>query len=97
MDETKLENRLTTLESATQYMADQIVDMQDMQKEIRELALSVNSLAGSVKHLCDDMYRMTNRVDTIEGTPARRWEQVVGYVLSALIGGTIAYLLSAAL
>lgn len=94
MDESRLENRLTTLETNQQYMADQIIDMQDMQNDIRGLALSVNSLAGSVERLCKDMCSVSARLVTIEGKAGKRWEQFVGLVMSALVGGLIGYLIS---
>jgi uncharacterized coiled-coil protein SlyX len=94
MEETRLENRLTTLETNQQYIAEQIIDMQDMQNDIKELALSVNSLACSVKRLCEDMCSVSNRLQNIEGKAGKRWEQLIGIVMSAIVGGLIGYLIS---
>ena len=47
MDEIKLENRLTRLEENVDVMGEEIVDLQDNQKQIEALAMSVNSLADS--------------------------------------------------
>ena len=94
MDEAKLENRLTTLETQQQYMADQIIDMQETQSEIRSLAMSVNNLAGSVKRLVDDMCAANRRLDQIEAGPGRRLDQITGYIIASGIGGLIAYLIT---
>jgi outer membrane murein-binding lipoprotein Lpp len=94
MDEAKLENRLTTLESSQQYMAEQIVDMQDMQTEIRGLALSVNDLAGSVKRLVEDMCKANQRLDRIEARPGKWLDQIIGIILAAIVGGLIGYLIN---
>ena len=72
MDDVQIERRLTTLEQSSQYMADQIVDMQSTQSEIRDLALSVNSLAGSVKRLVEDMCAANRRLDKIESAPGKQ-------------------------
>ena len=94
MDEAKLENRLTSLESAQQYMTEQIIDMQDMQTEIRGLALSVNDLAGSVKRLVEDMCKANQRLDRIESRPGKWLDQIIGLVLAAVIGGVIGYVIN---
>lgn len=94
MDDVQIERRLTTLEQSSQYMADQIVDMQSTQSEIRDLALSVNSLAGSVKRLVEDMCAANRRLDKIESAPGKRLDQIIGYILAAGIGGLISYLIA---
>lgn len=86
MDEAKLENRLTTLETQQQYMADQIIDMQETQSEIRSLAMSVNSLAGSVKRLVEDMCKANTRLDAIEKAPAAKWERLKDTIIFGGIG-----------
>lgn len=98
MDEAKLENRLTTLETQQQYMADQIIDMQETQSEIRSLAMSVNSLAGSVKRLVDDMCAANRRLDAIEAGPAQKWEKLKDTIvfggIGVLVGAVISFLVS---
>ena len=97
MDESRLENRLTTLEANQQYIAEQIVDMQDMQREIRDLALSVNDLAGSVKRIVQDICTAQQRLDAIERRPAMWLDRIINLVVGAAIGGLIGYIISCVL
>jgi capsular polysaccharide biosynthesis protein len=71
--------------------------MMETQSEIRDLALSVNSLAGSVKRLVDDMCKANARLDYIESRPRQVLNTIINLVLGAVIGGSIAFLLNAAL
>lgn len=97
MDETKLENRLTTLETQQQYMADQIIDMQETQSEIRSLAMSVNNLAGSVKRLVEDMCKVSGRVDAIERQPAQKWERLKDTIIFGGIGVLVGFIIAQAI
>lgn len=94
MDEAKLENRLTTLETQQQYMADQIIDMQETQSEIRSLAMSVNNLAGSVKRLVDDMCAANRRLDAIEAGPAQKWEKLKDTIVFGGIGVLVGFIIA---
>lgn len=86
MDDVQLERRLTTLEQNGQYMADQLVDIEENQNEIRSLAMSVNTLAIQLKRLVDDMCAANVRLDRIEAAPGRRLDQIIGWIIAAIIG-----------
>ena len=87
MDETKLENRLTRLESAMQDVGADIVEIKDTQKEIRNLALSVNALAQSVNTLCRDMTCVNDRLRNIELKPEKRLEMIIAAIIGLLASG----------
>jgi len=95
MNELEIENRLTTVEQSVKSAHHRIDTIEATQKEIRDLTLSVNTLAGSVKSLCEDVADVTNRVKCIEAQPAKRWDQLIGYILAALASGAIGFLLKA--
>lgn len=92
--EQKLEIRITRVEDTLGRMASEIMDLQEVQSDIRALALSVNSLAGEVKHLVEDMCKTTQRVDRMESKPAQRWDLFVQEIITAGVGGLIGYMIA---
>ena len=87
------ENRLTKVEESTKSAHHRIDALEGGQKEIRELALSVNTLAGAVKSLCEDVSDVICRVKDLETKPARRWDQLIGYIIAAIAAGVVGYML----
>jgi hypothetical protein len=94
MDETKLENRLTKLEEALDYIGEDIEEIKDTQNKIESLALSVNTLAVQVKRLVDDLCGMVVRVSDLEARSGRRWDGMVGTLITAIVAGLAGYALS---
>lgn len=93
-EEQKLEIRITRVEDTLSRMASEIMDLQAVQSDIRSLALSVNSLAGEVKHLVEDLCKTTQRVDRMESKPAQRWDRLIEAVIVAAVGALIGYMIA---
>lgn len=89
MDEN--ENRLTKVEESCKSAHHRIDELSAGQTEIRELALSVNSLAMSVKQLCSDVTKMDGRIGAIESKPGKNWEKLTWALFWTVLGGVIAY------
>ena len=64
------------------------------QAQISELVVSVKVLAANVENIAKEINEQGLRLKEIEGKPGKRWEQLVGYVISALVTATIAYFLT---
>lgn len=64
------------------------------QSQISELVVSVKVLAANVENIAKEINEQGLRLKEIEGRPAKRWEQLVGYVISALVTAAIAYFLT---
>lgn len=64
------------------------------QAQISELVVSVKVLAANVENIAREINEQGTRLKEIEGKPAKRWEQLVGYVISALVTAAIAYFLT---
>lgn len=85
---------LVRVEESTKSAHHRINGMEAMQKEIHALALSVSELAGAVKNYCEDVNSINSRVKSLEEKPAKRYDQVVGYILAAMTSGLVGFLLS---
>ena len=64
------------------------------QSQISELVVSVKVLATNVENIAKEINEQGIRLKEIEGKPGKRWEQLVGYVISALVTAAIAYFLT---
>jgi len=64
------------------------------QSQISELVVSVKVLAANVENIAKEINEQGSRLKEIEGRPAKRWEQLLGYVISALVTAAIAYFLT---
>ena len=68
--------------------------IEQKQAQISELVASVKVLAANVESIAKEINEQGLRLKEIEGRPAKRWEQLVGYVISALVTAAIAYFLT---
>ena len=64
------------------------------QAQISELVVSVRVLATNVENIAKEINEQGLRLKEIEGKPGKRWEQLAGYVISALVTAAIAYFLT---
>ena len=94
MDETTLERRLTKLEEAIDYIGEDIEEIKDTQSKIENLAMSVNTLAIQVKRLVDDLCGIITRVAALEAKPGKRWDSLVGTIITALAAGLAGWALT---
>ena len=68
--------------------------IEDKQVQISELVTSVKVLAANVENIAKEINEQGLRLKEIEGKPGKRWEQLLGYVISALVTAAIAYFLT---
>lgn len=68
--------------------------IEEKQSQISDLVASVKVLAANVENIAKEINEQGIRLKEIEGKPAKRWEQLIGYVISALVTAAIAYFLT---
>jgi molecular chaperone GrpE (heat shock protein) len=68
--------------------------IEEKQTQISELVTSVKVLAANVENIAREINEQGLRLKEIEGKPGKRWEQLVGYILSAVVTAVIAYFLT---
>ena len=90
--EIECEQRLTKVEESTKSAHHRIDALEGGQKEIRDLALAVNTLALSVKSICEDMTEVNGRVKCIEDKPTKRWDKVIDTLIGVAVGTFFAWL-----
>lgn len=92
MDTNYLE-RLVEVEQRSKSNTKRLDEDERKIEDIHSLALSIRDIATEVKLMREDLNKIDKRVLAIEDKPSKRMDLIWGYVMSALIGGIIGYIL----
>jgi len=68
--------------------------IEQKQAQISELVASVKVLAANVESIAKEINEQGLRLKEIEGRPAKRWETLVGCIITALVSAAITYFLT---
>lgn len=65
--------------------------LEERVENIHSLTLSVEKIATEMKNMREDMNKIDHRVLAIEEKPSKKLDLIWGYIVSAIIGGLIAF------
>lgn len=63
-------------------------------ENIYELTISVKEIATEMKAMREDMAKIDNRVHAIEEKPVKRYDTIVGQVISIIVAGVVGFFLA---
>lgn len=69
-------------------------DHKEFYQRIEDTEKDMVESRGDRKHMKDKLDKIDSNVEALIQKPGKRWESVIGYALSALVGAFIAYLLN---
>lgn len=72
-------------------------DVKDLKKvfdKINSIALSTEKLAIEMKYMREAQTKMDGRITTIEEKPVKRYDSIVTYIITTVIGAAIGYVIS---
>lgn len=72
-------------------------DVKDLKKvfdKINSIALSTEKLAIEMKYMREEQTKMDSRITTIEEKPVKRYDSIVTYIITTIIGAIIGFLVS---
>lgn len=84
---------LKEIEQVTKSNSKRLDNVERKMEDIHDLTCSVKEIALETRLMREDMNKIDKRVNAIEEKPNKRMDQIIGYILSALIGGVIGYVL----
>ena len=93
MDQMAMAEAITRQSEQIKALADRMGNLEKLTDSVNRLALSLEKLTGKQTATETQVKRLTDDVETIKDKPAKRWELVVGAVISALVGAGIALLI----
>lgn len=67
--------------------------LEEKVEDIHSLTLAVREMATEMKNMRTDVNKIDARVLAIEDKPSKRMDLIWGYIVSAIIGGLIGYVL----
>ena len=90
MDENdvKVRERLTTLEATCAELTRRVDKTEEVVEGMRQMTVEI-------QHMRQTLNDFTEKVETLQQQPAKRWESVIGAVIGALAGGLGAMILNA--
>lgn len=91
MDKEELE-KLVEAEQRSKSNTKRIDKLELKVDDIHNIALSVQAIATEMKAMREDMTNIDNRVLAIEAKPSKKLDSIWGFVVSALVGGIIAFI-----
>lgn len=65
-------------------------DVEEQNKTIQELALSVKELAVNMENMVEVQQNITSRLSELEKTPVKRWDAVITALIGAVAGALVA-------
>lgn len=72
-------------------------DVRDLKKvfdRINSIAISTEKLAVEMKFMREEQTKMDSRIKTIEEKPVKRYDSIVTYIITTIIGAIIGFLVS---
>lgn len=55
-------------------------------KEVNKITLSIERLTANIEAMTDEIKKQGSRLDEIEQKPAKRWDAVVGAIITGIVG-----------
>lgn len=101
MSDERMEEILSELKAEHIRLSEQVkgalkrIDEQTkLVESLRDIASSVKVLAMEIQQTKDKVQLLSDEINTIKEKPAKRWETVVVGILSAVVTGTVAFVLA---
>ena len=72
-------------------------DVKDLKKvfdKINSIAISTEKLAVEMKYMREEQTKMDSRITAIEEKPVKRYDSIVTYIITTIIGAIIGFFIS---
>ena len=72
-------------------------DVKDLKKvfdKINTIAISTEKLAIEMKYMREEQTKLDGRITTIEEKPVKRYDSIVTYIITTVIGAAIGFFIS---
>lgn len=86
--------KIVVLETKYAHLDERVTELNGFIKEIRDLSANVATLSTKVQMTLDELGKQEHRITKLEDADADKWRSTIKYVISALVGGVITYILN---
>lgn len=94
MTNEELNAKVATLEQREKSNTHRIDAIEQRQENIESLVTSVAVLAQEQEHIKTDVQEIKSDVKAMAERPAKRWDALVGVLISTVVGGVLGYIIS---
>ena len=94
MDETTLAVKLQETTDRSLRNEGRIKKLEESHEALHQLAASVAVMAERQDTMNTNVEKLTEKMDSIEGKPAERWDKLISTIIGALAGAFIAWIAS---
>lgn len=91
MDEIELVKALSDHDHRIKSLQHRMDEVESLTEEIRDLTRTMAELTVEMQHTNHSVAEIKNKMDALEQVPKGRYNQIIAAVISALVGGVIAY------
>lgn len=84
---------ITEIEQRSKQNAKRLDNHDKKIEELSDVYVALTKVNDKVDAIDTDVKDIKKDMNTLKEKPAKRYEQIVGYVLSALIGGIVGFIL----
>lgn len=88
------ERRLTEVEAMAKRNEGRIKKIEGEHEVLQQLATSVAVMAEKQGTMNDNVEKLTEKVESIESKPGKKWESMEEKILVTIIGGLVGFLLA---
>jgi hypothetical protein len=75
-------------------LKDTVKDLKKVFDQINSIALSTEKLAIEMRYMREKQDKLDNRITTIEEKPVKRYDNIVTYIITTIIGAAIGFFIS---
>lgn len=79
------------IEQENERQNHRLANLETAINQLNELVSSVKVLAFNVEQIAKEINEQGLRLKEIEGKPAKRWETVIGCIITGVVGAVITY------
>lgn len=92
--EREFEHRLTEVEDRSKSNSHRLDDVEKRQDNLDELVTTVKVLAVREEVVENTVKKIDNKVETLTGKPAKRWDNLINQVITIIIAAIAGFILA---
>lgn len=94
MEETKIIERLTVLETKVESMDEEIKELKMIIEEMHKISTNIALMTEQMKNINEDVKDLKEDVQTIQNEPADKWALIVKTIMTAVVSAIVAYVIT---
>lgn len=94
MDETQIAQQLAAVEQRAKSNTHQIEDLKKRQDDLDRLVTAMATMEQKQTDMESDLKEIKTDVKALTDKPGKRWEQLVGTIITVLVGAVLGVLLA---